>query len=137
MPQEIQNRDTSGPILKKLLSDTDAEDETSLVLTFISGARSWEKAEQHCQSLGENIHLIRLDTQQVHAPISSRSGEGSKGAMPPPPPPIKNSHKKDVHQAWQFIFHISWLPLSKVSGSATTSIQKDYLEDIDFYRTHT
>ena len=49
-------------------------------------------------------------------------GRGAKEAMPPPPWPVKNSHKKDGHQARRLIFHVSCPPPpppSEVSGPAT------------------
>ena len=36
-----------------------------------------------------------------------------------PPWPLKNRPKKDGHCARRLIFHVSWPPLSEVSGSTT------------------
>ena len=50
--------------------------------------------------------------------VADPGGGGGKGAMTPPPA-CKNRPKKDGHQMRQLIFHVSWPPLSEVSGSAT------------------
>ena len=41
--------------------------------------------------------------------------------MAPPPWPVKIGQKKDGRRARRLIFHVSWPPLSEVSGSATAT----------------
>ena len=47
------------------------------------------------------------------------SSSGSGGGQGPPPRPVKNRPKKDGCRMRRLIFHVSWSPLSEVSGSAT------------------
>ena len=45
--------------------------------------------------------------------------QGGQGGHAPPPLACKNRPKKDGRRARRLIFHVSWPPLSEVSGSAT------------------
>ena len=73
-----------------------------------------------CESIKEHFcfqwFIKESRTIYTAVTVADLGGGGAKGAMPPPPCLVKIGQKDGRQMRSGFIFHVSWPPLSEVSG---------------------